>query len=482
MKRITIIILAISSIVVISCQKQLELTPHRIYYDNYYQTQEDAVGAINAVYSLLSHVNQYNSYLWLVQDVASDDCNARETLNDPNIHQFDQYTLESTNTYLTGIWQGSYLGIARANIVLEKVPDIEMDSTLKTQILGEAYFLRGLFYFNLVRIFGDVPLVLTPVSASLTDEEVYVFRTNSDLVYAQIIEDFTAASQDCPLNYPNASDKGRATKGAALGLLSKVYLTNGQFAEAATSAKDVMDLGIYGLWDDYTGNFKDINRNGKESVFATQFFSGVPSQNNQIVISGLPSDPATFPAGVEIMLPTQDLLDSFEEGDSRKEATVFEEYWFVNYGPHIWKHWDQDTYDADKTAQCGSNFSVMRYAEILMIYAEALNETSGGPTTEAYDAINQIRARARNGNPDVLPDLTGLSQQDFRDAVLQERRVEFVNEGQRWYDLVRTGNLIEYVKRAKGDKANPQTFNNIFPIPQRELDVNPNLTQNPNYQ
>ena len=480
MKKIFIISLFSTAIIIVSCQKQLEFQPKQIYYENYYQTAEDAVGAINAVYSLLTYVNQYNSYLWLIQDVSSDDCDARETLNDPNIHQFDKYSFETTNTYLNGIWHGSYLGISRANIVLEKVPEINMDSTLKSQILGEALFLRGLFYFNLVRIFGDVPLVLKPVSANLTDEEVYVSRTSIDVVYDQIIEDFTTASKKCPSVYYTTTDKGRATKGASIGILAKVYLTRGQWSASAAAAKELMEMGIYGLWDDYSGNFKDVNRNGKESVFAAQFYSGVPSQNNQIVISGLPADPATFPAGVEIMLPTQDLLDSFEEGDYRKEVTFFEEYWFVTYGPHNWKHWDQDTYEAQETAQCGSNYAIMRYAEILLIYAEALNEGSG-PSAEAYNAINNVRARARNGNPDVLPDLTGLSQDAFREAVLQERRVELVNEGKRWYDLVRTGNLIEYVKRAKGDKANPQAFNYILPIPQREIDNNHNLTQNPNY-
>ncbi len=442
MKKIFLLTTLFAIVVMFSCQKQLELTPKKIYYDNYYQTESDAVGAVNAVYSMLTQVNQYNSYLWLIQDVATDDCHARETLNDPNIHQFDQYNLEATNIYMTGIWQGSYLGIARANIVLEKVPEIEMDSLMKLRLLGEASFLRGLFYFNLVRLFGDVPLILKPVTPSMTDEELYVKRTVTSLVYDQIIEDFLFAAE---------------------------------------TAEKVMGSGIYGLWDDFTDNFKDINRNGKESIFAAQFYSGVPSQNNQIVISGLPAEPGLFPAGVEIMLPTEDLLNSFEDGDYRKESTFFDKYWFYEFGPHIWKHWDQDTYEPDQTAQCGSNFTVMRYAEVLLIYAEAMNElTASAP--EAFDAINQVRERARNGNPDVLADLSGLSQEDLRTAILQERRAEFVNEGQRWYDLVRTGNLVSYVKRAKGDKANPQEFNNLFPIPQRELDNNAQLTQNPNYQ
>jgi starch-binding outer membrane protein, SusD/RagB family len=481
MKKIITISLILSLIMVISCQKKLEIGPHKIYYDNYYQSQEDAIGGINAVYSLLTSVNQYNSYLWLIQDVSSDDCISRPTLNDPNIHQFNSYNIESTNTYLKGIWKDSYLGIFRANIVIQKVPDIDMDSAMKSRIIGEAHFLRGLFYFNLVRIFGDVPLVLEPLSEDITDEELYVFRNPVNDVYDQIVEDFTIASTNCPQTYYISGDKGRATKGAALGMLAKTYLTIGEWSLASAKAFEVIEFGIYDLWDDYSGNFKDINRNGKESVFAAQFYKEVTSQQNQIVISGLPNIPGTFPAGVEIMLPTEDLLNSFEEGDYRKEVTFFDHYWFDTFEPHIWKHWDQDSYEPKETAQCGSNFAVMRYSEVLLIYAEALNEMSG-PVSEAYDAINKVRARARNGNENVLPDLTGLSKDDFRTAVLQERRVEFVNEGIRWYDLKRTNNLIEYVKRAKGEAANPQEYNYVFPIPQRERDVNKNLTQNPNYQ
>jgi hypothetical protein len=124
---------------------------------------------------------------------------------------------------------------------------------------------------------------------------------------------------------------------------------------------------------------------------------------------------------------------------------------------------------------------VMRYSEVLLIYAEALNEANGGPSVEAYWAINKVRERARNGNTAALPDLTGLNQDEFRKAVLVERRHEFVNEGHRWYDLVRTGTLIESVKRAKGDQSNPASFNYLFPIPQREIDINWNLTQNTGY-
>jgi hypothetical protein len=185
-----------------------------------------------------------------------------------------------------------------------------------------------------------------------------------------------------------------------------------------------------------------------------------------------------------MMLPTEDLLSSFEPGDHRYEATFFEEYFYFGnntFDPHIWKHWDQDAYPPAETGQSGANFPVMRYAEILLIYAEALNELNRGPTQEAYDAVNQVRQRARNGDDTVLPDLTGLDYMQFQSAVLREKRCETVNEGHRWFDLVRTGNLETFVKRAKGGKADPQPHHYLFPIPQREIDLNDQLEQNDLY-
>lgn len=481
MKRIFILSIMIITLAGISCKKELEQAPHQIYYDNFYRTGADALSAVNAVYDVLGSVSQYSSYLWLIQDISSDDCNARESLNDPNLRQFDSYELDANNNYLAKIWQASYLGISRANVVLEKVPLIDMDSAMQQRILGEAKFLRGLYYFNLVRLFGEVPLMLKPVTANLGDNEIYPARSTVDAVYAQIVKDFDEASAALPDKYTSAADKGRATKGAALGQLAKVYLTLKDWTNAYSKAKEVMDLEVYDLWSNYADNFKENNKNGKESVFEVQFYKNSVSENSQMVISGLPSLPGIFSAGVEIMLPTQDLLSSFEEGDHRKEATFFDNFWSVTFEPHIWKYWDQVAYKPQNTSQSGADFMVMRYSEVLLIYAEALNEANNGPNTEAYDAINKVRTRARNGVAGVLPDLTGLDQDSFRTAVLNERRHEFVNEGHRWYDLVRTGKLIEYVKRAKGDKANPSDFNTVFPIPQRERDLNPNLSQNQGY-
>jgi starch-binding outer membrane protein, SusD/RagB family len=481
MKNIKWLFLFLVSITGFSCTKELDLKPHQIYYDNFYQTGDDALSAVNSVYDVLGSVNQYCNYLWLIQDISSDDCNARANLNDPNIHQFDTYALDANNKYLAGIWQASYLGISRANVVLEKVPGISMDSSEQQRILGEARFLRGLYYFNLVRLFGEVPLVTKPVTSNLGDDEIYPYKSKVIDVYSQIIEDLGNATTKLPERYTNSADKGRATKGAALGMLSKVYLTEKVWDSAYSTAQRVMESAIYDLHSDFAANWKEGNKNGKESVFEVQFYKNATAENSQMVISGLPSLPGVFSAGVELMLPTDDLINSYEPGDYRKQATFFDNYWSYTFAPHIWKYWDQVAYKPQNTSQSGADFMVMRYAEVLLIYAEALNESKGGPTQEAYDAINKVRARARNGNDTILPDLSGLNQAQFRQAALDERRHEFVNEGQRWYDLVRTGKLIDYVKRAKGDNANPSDYNTVFPIPQRELDLNKNLKQNLGY-
>jgi hypothetical protein len=464
----------------VGCEKSLEFeAKDKLTLDNYFQTPEDAVNSVNSVYDVLGQVNLYSSTFWLIQDIGSDDCDALSTWNDPNAHQIDRYTVEATNNYTTGLWETSYKLISRANLAFKRIPEIDMDPVLQERLLGEARFLRALSYFNLVRLFGGIPLVLEPES----DIDAYLVpRAEVSQVYQQIISDLQYAEGALPAAY-GGQDRGRATRGAAMGILAKVYLTRQEWALAMEKTRQIIDAGPYSLWDDYKDNFREINKNGKESLFEVQFYSDVQSENTRIVISGLPSIYA-FPAGVGILLPTEDLLNSFEPGDYRYEVTFFSEYsYFGNntFDPHIWKHWDQDVYPPNKTGQSGANFPVMRFAEILLIYAEALNEMNQGPTQEAYDALNRVRLRARNGNDSVLPDLSGLSYQEFQEAVLKEKRCETVNEGQRWFDLVRTGNLASYVKRAKGDKADPQPYHDIYPIPQREMDLNELLEQNPGY-
>jgi hypothetical protein len=467
-------------LVLTGCEESLDFeVKNKLTLDNYFESEDDAVAAVNAVYDALGDVDLYKSRLWLVQDIASDDCDALSTWNDPNAQQFDRYTLQTNNNYLAGIWRASYQVIARANLSIVNIPGIPMDEDLKSRLVGEARFLRALSYFNLVRMFGDVPLVLEPES----DIDNYLVpRVEKSIVYDTIISDLEIAAASLPKSFAG-SNIGRATRGAALGQLAKVYLTLEEWDLAVSTAKAVMELGVYGLWDDFKDNFREVNKNGKESVFEVQFYSEEQPENAQIVISGLPSIYA-FPAGVGIILPTEDLLQTFEPGDYRYDVTFFDEYFYFGnntFDPHIWKHWDQDVYPASETGSSGANFPVMRYAEVLLIHAEALNEANQGPTADAYENLNAVRIRARNGDDGVLPEYSGLTYEEFRNAVWKEKRCETVNEGHRWFDLVRNGRLIENVNRAKGEKADPQEFNYVFPIPQRERDLNENLSQNDQY-
>ncbi len=194
-------------------------------------------------------------------------------------------------------------------------------------------------------------------------------------------------------------------------MLAGVYLTRQQWDLAAENAKAVMDLGVYSLWDDYADNFKVANYNGKESVFEVQFYGRYPGKfpdRDQraafhLRFSCRCGDHASHAGSAEI----------FEEGDYRKDVTFFDSYDYFGHNtfyPHIWKHWDKAAYPPKETGNTGANFQVMRYAQVLLMYAEALNEANGGPTPEAYDAVNKVRERARNGNPDVLPDLRGSAR------------------------------------------------------------------------
>jgi len=290
-----------------ACEKAIDLSIKGIpTVENFYQSENDAVAAVYSIYDVLGSVNQYNNTLWLIQDASSDDCYVRSNLNNPNLQQLDHFTITANNIYVGEAWQGSYSGISRANVAVEKIPEIEMDQYLKNQLLGEARFLRGLFYFNLVRLFGDVPLILNSYTST---ENTDIERTDAETIYSTLINDFIFATENLSLSYSTGNNLGRATKGAALAMLAKVYLTRGEWSLAEEKAKEVIDLGIYDLYADYADNFKEANANGLESIFEVQFYSADNQENSRIVISSLPGIYA-FPAGVEMIIPTDDLVNT----------------------------------------------------------------------------------------------------------------------------------------------------------------------------
>ncbi|MBC6989552.1 RagB/SusD family nutrient uptake outer membrane protein [Hymenobacter sp. BT491] len=474
----------------------LSLQPRNaVTTETFYKTETDAIQATTAAYSQLSQYGMFNYSLWGIGDIMSDNSNTGGGGASDGIEfqQLDNYSIPTTNPLTSTHWQRAYLGVGQANQVLARVPAIEMSATLKTRCLGEAAFLRALYYFYLVRGFGDVPLVLTP--AQTAAEVSNITRTPAAQVYTQIITDLQDAITKLPASY-TGDDVGRATKWSATALLAKVYLTQGNMANAATQARAVISGSGKTMWANYADNFKVENENGQESLFEVQFKNGLSNYSqdgpgatiNEFWGARFFGSPYVVASGgYGFNVPEKEFVDGYEPGDLRKQATV----WVPGdvypagqiqpaslpgdpFGFNVRKffvgtvnvnNWDSPL-----------NVPVLRLAEMYLILAEAV-----GPTAEGLEAINKVRRRAF-GLPINTPsakDLAITSAASFKDAVLRERRYELAFEMDRWYDLKRTGTLVSTMK-AKG-KTGVQEFNNLLPIPQTELNVNPNLTQNPGY-
>jgi len=332
-----------------------------------------------------------------------------------------------------------------------------------------------------VQAFGDVPLVLTPTSDVVN---VNIERTPTDEVYTQIINDLKDAdAANLPAKYTSSGTIGRATSGAVKSILAKVYLTHKDYMNAALYAKQVIDSKTYSLFPDYKNVFPPENKNGQEHIFSAQYSCvkttyGSPMAENFSIYFSYPINQGGGVFNADTLY-----VNSYLPGDYRKQVTIItqkvnpsnNQLVFARNGPCIDKYWDPSP-----CAEFGArnNFIIIRYADVLLMYAEAENELSG-PTVDAYDAINQVRTRARNGISSANPqNLTGLSQSQFRDAVLQERGWELCYEGHRRWDLLRTGKYISTLQAAGMPVS--QT-NLLYPIPQHQIDVNPALTQNPGY-
>ncbi|SEL99602.1 Starch-binding associating with outer membrane [Olivibacter domesticus] len=445
--------------------------------ENFYRSPEDMLQAVNAAYSYLRENGQYGQTLYAVGEVASDNTEILDAQAGIDISQIDDFTTLTNNGLLDDMWNHHYKGILSCNAVIDRIGNVAMDEALKNRYIAEARFLRALMYFNMVRTFGDIPLVTKEI---LKPEEGYAYTRNlSTEVYEQIITDLEFAAQTLPIRYA-AADLGRATAGAARGLLAKVYLTRQNWEQAATQAKLVIDLGIYMLMPEYADVFAISNKNGPESLFEVQYKKGgyglgspfnnrfAPRQSGQLV--------STIGAGTGHNHPTAEMASVYEVGDKRKEAAMAEGYQNGNQFVavrYVKKYLDPALFEA---GDADNNWPILRYADILLMRAEALNELGYTPNGEAFELLNQIRKRAGLSEKDAttLPD-----QVSFRDALAQERRVELAYENHRWFDLVRTGRALEVLGQ-KGE--NIQSHQLLFPIPQVQIDINPDqIKQNPGY-
>jgi len=485
MQRIYILLLLAGSLSV-SCNKLKEDPNSLVTTSQFYKTESDARAAVAAAYSTLNSDPAadfpiYGRNLNLLTGNGSDDQVFSPSNTNPDVRALGTATYVATNDRLKKSWQQHYYGISRANVAIDNIPDIPIDTALRSQLVREAKFIRALLYFNLVRFHGDVPLILhDPTTVDVN--KLLVPRTSKDSVYQQIIADLSDAA-----NLPKAftgADKGRATSGAAHGLLAKVYVTRRQWAAALTELQQVINGGYgYDLFDNFQDAFQKATKNGKEHLFSVQFETNLGAKNStQFVSSGdfNSFNVAVYPGD----LPSDSLYKLFDENDTRRSVTFFTTLYnaatgkTVDFGaPRFAKFIDYSLSPLSNQAQSGINYPVLRYADILLLYAETLNEINGGPTADAYTAINRVRSRAHIDNL-----ATGLNQSQFREAVFLERRKEFIQEGNRWFDLSRRGGtyLYDALKKLPA-KTGAAVKDTLYPIPQSERDLNPLLTQNPGW-
>ncbi len=477
-KYIFISLIFLFALSVTSCDLLEEDPEHILVTSNFYSNSGDAVAAVNTIYNRL-YSRVYERDMQLMADLPTDDYKNGQGMNNPSLIDLEFLQMNSQNQFVEHTWQDHYDGINRANAAIIRIPEINIEEGLKNRLLGESRFLRALFYFNLVRFFGDVPLV-TIDTRELGD--LNVSRTPVDQVYGLIIEDLTFAENNLPPMYP-ASEIGRATQGAAKALLGKVYLTRQDWSNAVAKFGEIVNnegTYGYGLLENYRGNWLQETENGPESVFSIQMMEA-PGNGNILMRSACPRSRVPGLTGWEADIPTVELYEFFDENDERRDATFFTSFEVEGTvhefpWPLFYKYFDPGKFN--NTTQSNANIHVIRYADVLLMYAEAINELNG-PTAEAFDAINRVRSRAFNGEDF---NYSGLTQEELRQAIYDERRLEFPFEAHRWFDLVRTGRFVEVMTNHRengGTQIAPHKV--LMPIPQRELDINLNLTQNPGY-
>ena len=504
------------AVVTTSCVDDEDLTqldPNNDAVDSFWKTDQDALEGINAVYGSLLTDGTYMRSTPLLLDAKADD--SRTNSPWPSMYNVGHFNSNVADAAIYGwAFETYYQGIYRANQVLTNVPDIEFeDAALKNRILGQAYFLRGLYLFHAVNMFKNVPIPL--------DVEVYHPQKSNEEGWAQVIADFKTASELLPNSYVgitglDAGQKGRATKGAALGYLGKAYLFTKDFTNARTTFKQVIDLGVYSLVSNYRDNFTTANENNLESLFEVQFsrdaggvdlgWGGAPASGwGKTSARAITYAPRAF--GWTDVQPTWALFNEFQEEktktgdvDPRLDATIF----YNKPGTKLYgrdfaafyasspgdlndlfcrKYQNSDGEFADEYDwRSGINERLLRYADILLMYAETLNET--GDTPGAYTYIQMVRNRVN------LPDLSvtkpGMNQDQMREQIGHERFLEFPLEGHRFDDIRRWGWLqnptkLAWLKARDAEFNSYTTGREYFPIPQLEMDNNPGTVQNDSY-
>ena len=494
------LLIIVSVIAFLSCEDEfLNVTPeHFLTEGNFYQTEADFDQAVLGVYGSLQN---YALQAHFLEEGRSDNTMYDNLLDQGALggsNQFsflDQFLLTSDANPISNAWNIIYSAIKDCNVTLfnlENATDIAPDFARQAE--AELRFFRSFYHFVAVRYWGDVPLRLEPVNSA--EAAFAIERSPISDVYAAIIQDAEFAIANLPLTH-SGNDLGLITQGAARMLLAKVYLTRGDFGNAQTQLNSIINSGQYRLLDNYADIFDPANKNHAESIYQVQFKEGPEGESSNfiyqfgpvasrgVVFLGPQSSPGRN-------IPTNNMVEAYEENDLRRDVSIA----FFDRDPSPLYYVNKYNNDTDSDfPRTPDNWPLYRYADALLMLAEVINE-QGYQAGRPFDLLNMIRTRA--GLPEFTPsDLP--NQEAFRDAIAKERRVELAFENHRWFDLVRTDKAIE-VMTAFGieEVANPtlippdfvpygpQSFNItaeklLYPIPVRELELNPNITQNPGY-
>ncbi|TGE04177.1 RagB/SusD family nutrient uptake outer membrane protein [Hymenobacter fodinae] len=506
--------LASSLLLMTACEKDFlnQVNPNQPTTESFWKTEGDAVKGINAAYSGLQQLGTYRRWLNFAYDLRSDEGFSQSPWGE--LADFTRFTQANYDFEVSqNLWRDHYRAISRTNQVLANVPGMQMNETLKKRIIGEAHFLRALYYYNLVTLYGNVPLALTPADPTNLPPQATEAQ-----VYEQIITDLQAAKPDLDLVYTGGNDIGRATRGAATTLLGKVYMQQRKWSEASTQFQEVIASNRYQLTANYTDNFRHTTENNSESIFEVQFsdaklggndgddatsseggqrsqFWGVPGAGfvdgeirpwviNEFLKEGTTTgarDPrlaatafynrrqftTTLPVDADTLVYGKGFLERFK-GNARDLSRVY------------WRKYQTDYYRTFENFDSPINHRVMRYADVLLLQAEALNEQN--QTSNAIPLINQVRNRAG-----LAPLTAGtFTQATLRTQIMHERVTELAGEGQRWFDLKRWG-LLDNQAGLDQLKARDTDFNSfrldrsrLLPIPQSEVDL-ARYQQNPGW-
>jgi hypothetical protein len=501
MKRFNYILIALMSVTAVSCKKALIEKPYGfLSTTNFYKTEADANSALIYAYSILPDLDYYSRNFITLTETPTEDISIASGKSADEV-LLDNLTFTATNSVIDPAYQFPYVGINRCNLILKYVPAItSMTPAAKNEVLGEAYTLRALHYFNLVRLFGAVPLHVDPVEDA---SQTSLPKSSIQKIYDQIISDLTTASG----MMDQVRRAGRVNQVGAWGLLSKVYLTlasskatgspgydwvsnaDDMYANAAKySGMVVNNQSVYGLDPDLVAIYDVNKKSGPEHIWdaSVDRTGATEGEYSKLPLMFMPNlnfrlaDSTYVPGGFNEFLTEPALYNSFDPNDKRRNLLIISKIYDVGdagghkgpsqtlnitdsyYRPFTNKFNDSGWQSGQQTS---CNTPILRYSDVLLIYAEAV-----GPTAEGYAAINQIRNRAGLGN--LVP---GLSVDDFRAAVLQERSWELCFEGNRLFDLRRTHNMENILVTKYGKTITGDPY--FFPIPQEEVDKNPNLNK-----